>query len=99
MGNEKKRITEALVGAVMSLYKGARTKVTVGTHLFEEFEVSVGVHQGSLLSLLLFTIVIDVVTNDITEDTLQEILYADDLVLIAETMEELPKKILLVKVH
>ena len=28
----KKGIPEALVRAVMSLYKGARTKVNVGTH-------------------------------------------------------------------
>ena len=45
----KKGIPEALVGAVMSLYKGAKTKVKVGTHLSEEFEVNVGVHQGSVL--------------------------------------------------
>ena len=32
---------------------------------------------------------IDVVTNEIKEGTLQEILYADDLVLIVETVEEL----------
>ena len=38
----KKGIPEALVRAVMSLYKGAKTKVKVGTHLSEEFEVNVG---------------------------------------------------------
>ena len=37
----------------------------VGTHLSEEFEVKVGVHQGSALSPLLFAIVVDVVTNEI----------------------------------
>ena len=42
----KKGNQEALVTAVMSLYKGARTKVKAGTHLVEGFEVSVGVHQG-----------------------------------------------------
>ena len=66
----KKGISEALVTAVMSLYKGARTKVKVGTHLSEELGVDVGVHQGSVLSPLLFAIVIDVVTN---EGMLQEI--------------------------
>ena len=33
----------------------------------EEFEVNVGVHQGSVLSSLLFAIVVDVVTNEIKE--------------------------------
>ena len=69
----------------MSLYKGAKTKVSVGTHLSENFEVNVGVHQGSVLSPLLFAIVVDVVKSKIKEGMLQEILYADDLLLIAET--------------
>ena len=83
----------------MSLYKGARTKVKVGTQLSDEFEVNVGVHQGSVISPLLFAIVIDVVTNEIKEGTLQEILYVDDSVLIAETMAELHKNSIVGKVH
>ena len=83
---------EALVRAVMSLYKGAKIKVKVGTRLSEEFEVNIGVHQGSILSPLLFAIVVDVVANEIQEGMLQEILYADDI-LIAESMAEVPKKI------
>ena len=82
----KKGIPEALVVSVMSLCKGARTKVKVGTHFSEEFEVNAGVHQASVLSPLLFAIVVDVVTNKIKEGMLQEILYADDIVFIAESM-------------
>ena len=67
----KKGIPEALVRAVMSLYKDARIKVKVGAHLSDEFEVNVGVHQGSVLSLLLFTIVVNVVANEIKVGTLQ----------------------------
>ena len=85
----KKGIPEALFRAVMSLYKGAMTKVKVGTHLSDEIKANVGVHLGSALSPLLFAIVIDVVTNEIREGMLQEILYADDIVLIAESMAEL----------
>ena len=66
----KKGIPETLVRAVISLYKGARIKMKVGTHLSGEFEVNVGVHQGYILSPLLFAIVADVVTNNIKEGTL-----------------------------
>ena len=84
----KKGISEALVRVVMWLYKGVRTKVKVGTHLSEEFDVNAGVHQGSALSPLLSAIVIGVVTSKIKESMLQEILCMDDIVLIAESMAE-----------
>ena len=77
----------------MSLYKGARPKAKTGTHLSEEFEVNVGVHEGSALSPLLFAIVMDVVMNVIKEGVLQEILYTDDIVLIAESMAELQENV------
>ena len=55
----------------MSLYKGAKPKVKVGTHLSEDFEVNVVVHLGSVLPLCLplqlFAIVIDVATNKMKE--------------------------------
>ena len=47
-----------------------------------QFEINVGVDQGSVLSPPLFAIVIDVGRNKIKEGTLQEILYTDDIVLI-----------------
>ena len=82
----KKGIPEALIIAVMCPCDGAKTKVNVGTHLSKEFQVDVGVHQGSALSPLLFANVIDAGTNEIKEGMIQETLYADDVVLIAETM-------------
>ena len=60
-----KGIQEAKVRAAMSLYNGEKTKMNVGTHLSEEFEVIVGVHQGSYLSLLSFAIMNDLATNEI----------------------------------
>ena len=56
---------------MMSLYKGVKTKVKVGTHLSVEFEANVGVYQGSPLSPLLFAIVMDVVAIEIKGGTLQ----------------------------
>ena len=50
----KKSLLEVLVKAVMSLYEGSRTKVRVGSGLSEEFGIRVGVHQGSVISPLIF---------------------------------------------
>lgn len=88
----KRGIPEAMVRAVMSLYEGAKTRVRVGSELSEEFEVKVGVHQGSVLSPLVFAIVIDVVTESAREGLMGEMLYADDLVLMSDTMEGLREK-------
>ena len=85
----KKGLPEMLVIAVMSLYEGAKTKVRVGTELSEEFCVKVGVHQGSILSPLLFAIVVDVITESAREGLMKGIVYADDLMLVSDTMEEL----------
>ena len=85
----KKHIPEALVTALLSQYKGTKTKVKVGKYFSEELEANVGVHQGSVLSTLLFAIVVDVATNEIKEGMIQEIFYTDDIVLIAESMAEL----------
>ncbi|XP_006813953.1 uncharacterized protein LOC102807557, partial [Saccoglossus kowalevskii] len=88
----KRGIPEAMVRAVMSLYEGAKTRVRVGSELSEEFEVKVGVHQGSVLSPLIFAVVIDVVTESAREGLMREMLYADDLVLMDDTMEGLREK-------
>ena len=46
----KKGLAEVLVQAVMSLYKGSRTKVRVGLRTSNELGVWVDVHQESVLS-------------------------------------------------
>ena len=88
----KRGVPEVMVKAVMSLYEGSKTRVRVGQELSEEFEVKVGVHQGSALSPLLFAIVVDAVTESVRSGSMSEMLYADDLVLTSETMEGLREK-------
>ena len=41
----------------------AKTRVRMDSELSEEFEVEVGLNQGSVLSPFLFAVVIDVVTE------------------------------------
>ena len=57
------------------------------------FEVKVGMHQGSALSPLLFMIVMEAISREFRVDLPWELLYADDLAVIAETQEELIKRL------
>ena len=60
--------------------------------LSEEFLKRVGVHQGSvLLLLLLFAIPVDVVSKNAKDE---QILYADKLVLMSEMYEEFEREVL-----
>ena len=60
----KKGLSEVIVRAVISLYDGAKTRARVGSAYSEEFEVKVGVHQGSMRSPLLFAIAVDVIAGN-----------------------------------
>ena len=85
----KKGIPDVLVRSVMSLCEGAKTRVRADSELSDEFEVKVGMHQGCMLSPFLFAVVVDVVTVFAGDGALSELLYADDLVLMSETIEGL----------
>ena len=88
----RRGVPEQLVDAVRSLYEGASTKVRVGSEFSEVFSVRVGVHQGSVLSPLLFALVLEVVTENVRTGLPYEILYADDLVLMSDSMEDLGRR-------
>ena len=90
----KKGVPEVFVRSLMSLCEGAKTRVRVESELSEESEVKVGMHQVSVLLPFVYAVVVDVVTEFTKEGVLSELLYADDLVLMSETIEELRKKFL-----
>ena len=77
----------------MCLYEGAKTAVRTDDGLSEWFDVKVGLHQGSALSPFLFIIVMEVVSREIRGDLPWELLYADDLVLLAESEVDLKEKL------
>ena len=56
-------------------------------------QLDLGVHQGSVLSPLLFIIVMEAVTYSVREGLPWEMLYADDLVLVGKCEEELKEKL------
>ena len=68
---------------VQAMYTNARSWVRVGEGFSKEFEVKVGVIQGSVLSPLLFIIVLEALSHEFQAGVPWEDLYADDLVIIA----------------
>ena len=81
----RKGVPEYLVNEVMSLYKGYKTAVSVDGELSSSFSVKVGVDQGSALSPLLFIMVMDILTEDVRDDSLIELFHAGDLVLCGKS--------------
>ena len=57
-------VDEWIVWLVQGMYSNARSRVHVGEGYSEEFEVKVGVHQGSVLSPVLFIIVLEALSRE-----------------------------------
>ena len=76
------------------MYSNARRRVCVGEGYSEEFEVKVGVHQGSVLNPLLFIIVLEALSREFRCGVPWEYFYADNLVIIAELLEECVRRLL-----
>ena len=75
----------------MSTYTGAKTAVKTVYGNSNHFVVKVGVHQGSALSPCL--IVMEALSREFRVALPWELLYADDLFVIAETEEDLIKRL------
>ena len=89
----KLKIDEWLVRIVQSMYKEVRSRVRVGDEYSNSFDVRVGVHQGSVLSPLLFVIVLEALSMEFCTGCHWEILYADDLMVRAQSMDEVLVKL------
>ena len=89
----KKGKPKVLVRSEMSLYEGVKTRVRVNYELSEEYEVKVEMHQEYVPPPFLFALVM-ILSPNLPEGALSELLHADDLVLMSETIEGLWVKFL-----
>ena len=68
---------------VEAMYENSKGRVVVGSGMSNEFQVNIGLRQGSALSPLLFIVVMELISRKIsTTDVLRTIMYADDLVIV-----------------
>ena len=88
----RKGAPQHLVNGVMSLYNDCETTFSVDGELSSSFSVKDGVHQGSALIPPLFIMVMDVLTEDMRDGSLMELLYVNDLVLCGESLNEVMAK-------
>jgi len=85
-------VEEWIVKVIKTLYETVTTAFKNMYGESREFSVKVGVLQGSVLSPLLFTMVLKTLLRVFREDLPWELLYADDLALMAESEEKVVRK-------
>ena len=85
-------LPEWLVKVVQAMYVCARSRTRVNSSFSEKFEVKVGVHQGSVLSPLLFIVILEALSREFRVGCPWEMLYTDHLVILAEMFEGLMTK-------
>ena len=75
-------------GVIQSMYVEAKSRVRIKNQLSNEFGVNVGVHQGSVLSPLLFILLLEALSRELRTGVPWELFYAYDLVLISVSLDD-----------
>ena len=86
-------VEEWSIRVIQGMYTNARSRVRVNGQYSEEFGVAVGVQQGSVLSPLLFILVLEALSREFRTGAPWELLYADDLVIMADSLEQCSSKL------
>ena len=81
-------VEEWVVRFIQGMYMDVKSRVRVNSQYSKEFGVGVGVHQGSALSPLLFILVLEALSRQFRTGVPWELLYADDLAVMADSLEE-----------
>ena len=79
---------EQLINLIMPLYQSPKSEVKVAGVLTEKFPIGDGVHQGSVMSPILFIILIKEAKKEYRNVDTWELLCADDLMIRAESKDE-----------
>ncbi|KAK3564458.1 hypothetical protein QTP86_022630, partial [Hemibagrus guttatus] len=89
----KSGVAEKYVRVVQDMYERSRTVVRCVVGQTEEFNVEVGLHQGSALSPFLFAIVMDQLSEEVRQESPWTMMFADDIVICSESREQVEENL------
>ncbi|KAK3556615.1 hypothetical protein QTP70_010804 [Hemibagrus guttatus] len=89
----KSGVAEKYVRVVQDMYERSRTVVRCAVGQTEEFNVEVGLHQGSALSPFLFAIVMDQLSEEVRQESSWTMMFADDIVICSESREQVEENL------
>ncbi|KAK3526577.1 hypothetical protein QTP70_030714, partial [Hemibagrus guttatus] len=89
----KSGVAEKYVRVVQDMYERSRTVVRCAVGQTEEFNVEVGLHQGSALSPFLFAIVMDQFSEEVRQESPWTMMFADDIVICSESREQVEENL------
>ncbi|KAK3552129.1 hypothetical protein QTP86_001507 [Hemibagrus guttatus] len=84
----KSGVAEKYVRVVQDMYERSRTVVRCAVGQTEEFNVKVGLHQGSALRPFLFAKVMDQLSEEVRQESPWTMMFADDIVICSESREQ-----------
>ncbi|KAK3551343.1 hypothetical protein QTP70_015024, partial [Hemibagrus guttatus] len=89
----KSGVAEKYVRVVQDMYERSRTVVRCAVGQTEEFNVEVGLHQGSAPSPFLFAIVMDQLSEEVRQESPWTMMFADDIVICSESREQVDENL------
>ncbi|KAK3569471.1 hypothetical protein QTP86_031431, partial [Hemibagrus guttatus] len=89
----KSGVAEKYVRVVQDMYERSRTVVRCAVGQTEEFNVEVGLHQGSALSPFLFAILMDQLSEEVRQESPWTMMFADDIVICSESREQVEENL------
>ena len=89
----KTGVEEKYVRLVQDISESSVTAVKCAVGVTDGFKVEVGLHQGSAMSPFLFAMMMDRLTDEVRQESLWAMMFADDIVICSESREQVDENL------